>query len=190
MPLRYNDDYFNRKDETLDNLRFFPNWGWMKHCKTCDRWYKIDKTKPMIEQQCPQCQEKESRMPIEDRDWYRGNHPPTCTCIDCVNKRVGGNKAKAKETVVMKNRSIDTMRIVQSLLVGVSILFGIIGGLSILAWFAPTAFSQLTNTINRVTGNPDIQLNANRISQDPVLYAIIFIAIALILQWVSRKFYR
>jgi len=29
-------------------------------------------------------------MPIDDRDYVRGKHPPTCTCTECVNKRLGG----------------------------------------------------------------------------------------------------
>ncbi len=28
-------------------------------------------------------------MPLSDRDYTRGEHPPTCTCVDCVNKRLG-----------------------------------------------------------------------------------------------------
>ena len=26
-------------------------------------------------------------MPLSDRDYVRGNHPPTCTCVDCCEKR-------------------------------------------------------------------------------------------------------
>ena len=29
-------------------------------------------------------------MPIDTRDWYRGNHPPTCNCADCVERRMQG----------------------------------------------------------------------------------------------------
>lgn len=28
-------------------------------------------------------------MPIGDRDYFRGSHPPACTCVDCVNRRLG-----------------------------------------------------------------------------------------------------
>jgi hypothetical protein len=28
-------------------------------------------------------------MPLSDRDYIRGNHPPNCSCVDCVNKRLG-----------------------------------------------------------------------------------------------------
>lgn len=28
-------------------------------------------------------------MPLEDRDYMREKHPPNCTCVDCVNKRLG-----------------------------------------------------------------------------------------------------
>ena len=27
-------------------------------------------------------------MPVEDRDYVRGKHPPTCTCTECTNKRL------------------------------------------------------------------------------------------------------
>lgn len=27
-------------------------------------------------------------MPLSDRDYMKGEHPPTCTCVDCVNKRM------------------------------------------------------------------------------------------------------
>lgn len=27
-------------------------------------------------------------MPLSDRDYMRGKHPPACTCVDCVNKRM------------------------------------------------------------------------------------------------------
>jgi len=45
-------------------------------------------------------------MPIWDRDWYRdwffkGKHPPTCTCVDCTNKRVG--KSDTKHSAARKN---------------------------------------------------------------------------------------
>jgi hypothetical protein len=27
--------------------------------------------------------------PIQDRDWYRGKHPPDCTCVDCNSSKLG-----------------------------------------------------------------------------------------------------
>jgi ribosomal protein L37E/uncharacterized protein YkwD len=27
-------------------------------------------------------------MPLSDRDFMKGDHPPACTCVDCVNKRL------------------------------------------------------------------------------------------------------
>ena len=27
-------------------------------------------------------------MPLYNRDYIRGNHPPTCTCEDCCEKRL------------------------------------------------------------------------------------------------------
>ena len=45
-------------------------------------------------------------MPIWDRDWYKdwffkGKHPPTCTCVDCTNKRLG--KSDTKHSAARKN---------------------------------------------------------------------------------------
>ena len=28
-------------------------------------------------------------MPLDDRDYVRGNHPPACTCASCVSRRLG-----------------------------------------------------------------------------------------------------
>jgi hypothetical protein len=28
-------------------------------------------------------------MPLADRDYIRGSHPPSCTCTECVNRRLG-----------------------------------------------------------------------------------------------------
>jgi hypothetical protein len=28
-------------------------------------------------------------MPLTDRDYMKGKHPPSCTCVDCVNERLG-----------------------------------------------------------------------------------------------------
>jgi len=27
-------------------------------------------------------------MPLDDRDYIRGNHPPSCTCVECTNRRL------------------------------------------------------------------------------------------------------
>jgi len=35
-------------------------------------------------------------MPIDDRDYVKGEHPPNCTCVDCVNRRLGIVKASTK----------------------------------------------------------------------------------------------
>lgn len=37
--------------------------------------------------------EKEIDMPVQDRDYYRGEHPKACTCQACVEKRVGRRSA-------------------------------------------------------------------------------------------------
>ncbi|MDD5700741.1 MAG: transglutaminase domain-containing protein [Dehalococcoidales bacterium] len=30
-------------------------------------------------------------MPLSDRDYIKGEHPPNCTCVECTNKRLGKN---------------------------------------------------------------------------------------------------
>ena len=45
-------------------------------------------------------------MPIWNRDWYRdwlfkGKHPPTCTCVNCTNKRL--SKSDTKHSVSRKD---------------------------------------------------------------------------------------
>jgi len=27
-------------------------------------------------------------MPLDNRDYYRGEHPPACTCVECTNRRL------------------------------------------------------------------------------------------------------
>lgn len=44
-------------------------------------------------------------MPIWDRDWYRnwffkGKHPPTCTCVDCTNARLIRLKKSGKSNFI------------------------------------------------------------------------------------------
>ncbi|MEE8373631.1 MAG: hypothetical protein V3R87_07935 [Dehalococcoidia bacterium] len=29
-------------------------------------------------------------MGIQDRDWYRGSHPPACNCVQCTKRRLSG----------------------------------------------------------------------------------------------------
>jgi len=36
-------------------------------------------------------------MPIGDRDYARGEHPPNCTCVECVNRRLGIVKSRNKD---------------------------------------------------------------------------------------------
>lgn len=35
-------------------------------------------------------------MPLGDRDYIRGSHPPTCTCADCVEKRLKKRGARRR----------------------------------------------------------------------------------------------
>lgn len=42
-------------------------------------------------------------MPLSDRDYMKGKHPPSCTCVDCVNKRLGIITRGAKNSSYRKN---------------------------------------------------------------------------------------
>jgi hypothetical protein len=44
-------------------------------------------------------------MPISDRDYMKGSHPPSCTCVDCVNRRLGIVTKKPQKKSSFKNRS-------------------------------------------------------------------------------------
>jgi len=43
-------------------------------------------------------------MPIGDRDYVRGEHPPNCTCVDCVNRRLGIWAGRNKPNKSKKSR--------------------------------------------------------------------------------------
>ena len=61
-------------------------------------------------------------MPIWDRDWYRnwffkGKHAPSCTCVDCVNKRLGKKKSQKnipKESIPAKSERVMPLQPEQS----------------------------------------------------------------------------
>ena len=36
-------------------------------------------------------------MPLDNRDYVRGEHPPACTCVDCVNARRGTSMVKCPQ---------------------------------------------------------------------------------------------
>ena len=40
-------------------------------------------------------------MPISDRDYMRGSHPPSCTCVECTNRRLRKwqNSAKPRKSI-------------------------------------------------------------------------------------------
>jgi len=63
-------------------------------------------------------------MPIGDRDYVRGEHPPNCTCVDCVNRRLGiwkerssskPSRHKTKSDRYKPTRRFPSMRSVYSL---------------------------------------------------------------------------
>lgn len=48
-------------------------------------------------------------MPISDRDYMKSPHPPSCTCVDCVNRRLGiVTKKKGQRTRFKKSPSYST----------------------------------------------------------------------------------
>jgi hypothetical protein len=38
--------------------------------------------------------------PMDNRDWYRGQHPPTCTCVECTNRRLGVPHSEPTQSMV------------------------------------------------------------------------------------------
>lgn len=67
-------------------------------------------------------------------------------------------------------------------------MFALLAGISAVAWLLPTLFNGFGNTIVRLTGNPDIQLNVARIGVDPITYTIVFGVIALGVKWLASRF--
>jgi hypothetical protein len=41
-------------------------------------------------------------MPIQDRDYIRGKHPPNCSCVECTKKRLGKMPEETHESYVYK----------------------------------------------------------------------------------------
>lgn len=39
-------------------------------------------------------------MPLNDRDYVRGKHPPTCTCQECTNRRLGKSKRQTRDKII------------------------------------------------------------------------------------------
>jgi len=39
-------------------------------------------------------------MPIQDRDYIRGSHPPNCSCADCTNKRLGEMRGETHQDYI------------------------------------------------------------------------------------------
>ena len=63
-------------------------------------------------------------MPISDRDYMKSPHPPSCTCVDCVNRRLGivtkrNHKSKFKRkssySTQSTGRSVNSRRIGNSI---------------------------------------------------------------------------
>jgi len=42
-------------------------------------------------------------MPLADRDYVRGEHPPTCTCMSCERRRANGTRGFAHTAEVLKS---------------------------------------------------------------------------------------
>jgi len=46
-------------------------------------------------------------MPIDERNYTRGEHPPACTCVECVKKRLKGGDTALKS---LKERFADQIK--------------------------------------------------------------------------------
>jgi len=49
-------------------------------------------------------------MPISDRDYMRSPHPPSCTCVDCVNRRLGIATKKKGQRIKFKKSPSYSMK--------------------------------------------------------------------------------
>lgn len=87
----------------------------------------------------------------------------------------------------MRSTTIKTLSTLFSI---ISMTCAVLAVLSLIAWLLPTAFGQLMDGLRRLTGNPDILFNAQRIARDPVIYAIAFTLVAMLSSWLSGKVYR
>jgi len=62
-------------------------------------------------------------MPLADRDYIRGSHPPSCTCAECVEKRLG----KYKKSRRARRKPY---RVASYIILSLALIFilGIVGG--------------------------------------------------------------
>jgi hypothetical protein len=134
---------------------------------------------------------------MDDREanWY--SHPPACTCVNCVKRRLAryngsiDNHARRVTRMVHKENAYSFRKpshLTYRILIGIAILFALLAGLSVMAWLLPSMFNSFGNALIRITGNDDIRLNVRRIGSDPIPYALGFTLIALFIRWLASKF--
>lgn len=84
-------------------------------------------------------------MPLDDRDYIKGKHPPTCTCYECVQSRLARIKDKhpptKKSTWVRGNKPTKSFRIPKNI-VKVILNLTIIAGFAPLTWLGYLLFTQ------------------------------------------------
>jgi hypothetical protein len=78
--------------------------------------------------------------------------------------------------------------ITHNILIGIAVILALLAGVSIMAWLLPTTFNSFGDSLIRITGNLDIELNVRRIGNDPISYSIIFSILALGVRWLAGKF--
>ena len=137
-----------------------------------------------------------------DRDWYRGKHPPACTCVECASKR---NEYKpvcqppykprkppivdeAKPIKQRRDWRMNGKRITSTILNAIAVILALLTGLAVMAWLLPTSFANLGDWLIRTTGNQDIYLNFARILLSPLNYMAAFGIMALVIKWFANKF--
>lgn len=85
-------------------------------------------------------------MPIDDRDYVRGSHPPTCTCADCTEKRLKSSSGftRAEHTSSYRKPSFfRKLKKVKSFQLGRlwATILGITGGFILYVSLAPVILS-------------------------------------------------
>jgi hypothetical protein len=142
-----------------------------------------------------------AKMSQEDRDWYRGKHPPACTCVTCEKLRILKQSnsriiLQPKEytapikpiRISRQGRKWNMSGITKKILIFIAIVFALLAGLSGIAWLLPTAFTDIGVWLVNNTGNQDIAINILRIQTSPINYLAIFGGLAIAIRWLADRF--
>lgn len=82
-------------------------------------------------------------MPLSDRHYMRTKHPPNCTCVDCINRRLGIKPSKYHKKI--KNRRM--IALLKSIIRILLNLFTV-AGLIAIAWYGYIVFGHdVKNTV-------------------------------------------